>query len=69
MNSNLAVAGIEIGFVGDVEDLISPKLYEQRSGGAVALAEAIHITNRPSAHRTFAGHVGASTYRPKTFAL
>jgi hypothetical protein len=55
--ANLAVSRIEIAVVGYIDDLICPKIHEEKTRGAVAVAETVDITDGPATDRAFAGHI------------
>jgi hypothetical protein len=67
--ADLAVSRIKLTIVGYIHDLISPKIHEEKTRGAVAVAEAVDITDGPATDRAFAGHIDIAADGPQALAF
>ena len=56
--ADLAVSRIKLTIVGYIDNLISPKIHQEKTRGAVAVAETVDITHGPSTDCAVAWHIG-----------
>src|SRR5205823_9117041 len=67
--ADLTVSRVKLAVISDRHNFIAPILQQHLPCGAVTLAEAIDIADRPAAHRAFAGHARVATDGAQAFAF